>query len=79
MGGGRKGNSLNKKRSCQLQQNLTAAVLENRKVSPFTCIGAGTSSIRNSSPVPLSFCFHTDKGDLKLSSRNVDLKKGKLV
>lgn len=32
------------------------------------------------SPVlfPLNFCFHTDKGDLRLGFTNVDLKKAKL-
>lgn len=77
MGGRRKGNNLNKKRSCQLQQNLTAAVLEKRKVSLFTCNGAGTSPTRKSSAVPPELLFPY-KGDLRLSSAN-DLKKVKLV
>lgn len=75
---GREGNGLKKKTSCQLQQNLAAASSEDINVPPFTWNEAGTFT---GSPVLLllSFCFHTEKGAVRLGSTDVAFLKVKLM
>lgn len=53
----REGNDLNKTRSCQLQQNLKAALLENANVPLFTHSEAGPPPTWKSSPTPAEFLF----------------------